>query len=224
MDSKAESTNKITYEDFQPITNLLTEERNTLEIHLPDFRKDQVRVQLDNQGNMRISGERPLEGNKWSRFRVNYRVPKDCNSSDIHAKFNDNVLQVILPKKTIKSTILDNPTQTQGPHTSPKTPSEPKPDKMNEQITGGIEDNKTKDESTGLEKKKIMTKNTANDNSQESSPGNYQVALGGYVIALHKPRRVLVNIAVVVAVMVAAGAYAVYRVRSSSGKDEWSYY
>ncbi|PIA36057.1 hypothetical protein AQUCO_03400157v1 [Aquilegia coerulea] len=220
MDSKAAPTNHRTYEDFNPITNLVTEERRTLEIHLPDFRKDQVRVQLDNQGNLRISGERPLEGNKWSRFRVNYRIPQDCNSSDIHAKFNNNILQVILPKKIVDTTVLDNPTQTQGPHTSPKTSTEPKPDNINLQSAGGIEDNKSKTDPSGMEK---ATKNTTKDNGR-GSLGSYQVALGGYVVALHKPRRMLVNVAVAVALMVAAGAYAVYRVKSSSGKDEWSFY
>ncbi|KAF9613260.1 hypothetical protein IFM89_006759 [Coptis chinensis] len=90
------------YEDFQPSSDLLQEEtREILTINLPGFRKDQIRVQMDDRsGFVMISGERPVGNNKWNRFRKSLRVPTNCNTQEIQAKFENAVLKITMPIKT----------------------------------------------------------------------------------------------------------------------------
>ena len=57
------------------------------------FKKEHLRVQIDNYGRLRISGERPLEGGQWSRFRKEFQVPEGCDASGIRARLEkDDVL------------------------------------------------------------------------------------------------------------------------------------
>lgn len=61
-----------------------------------------MRVQVDNNNNLKVSGERLIDGtsNKWSRFRKEFRVPNDCNLNAITAKFENATLYLIMPKDT----------------------------------------------------------------------------------------------------------------------------
>nr|GMD12813.1 inactive protein RESTRICTED TEV MOVEMENT 2-like [Ipomoea batatas] len=68
MDSR-KFTLPLNYEDFDPDYDQVQEPQvDTLLIYLPDFRKEQIRVQLTGTGILKISGQRRLEGNKWKRF------------------------------------------------------------------------------------------------------------------------------------------------------------
>jgi hypothetical protein len=63
------------------------------------FKKEHLRVQIDNYGRLRISGERPLEGNQWSRFRKDIQVPEGCDAGGIRARFEkDGVLHITMPR------------------------------------------------------------------------------------------------------------------------------
>lgn len=63
------------------------------------FKKEQLRAQIDNYGRLRISGERPLEGSQWSRFRTDFHVPEGYNASGIRARFEkDGFLHIIMPR------------------------------------------------------------------------------------------------------------------------------
>ncbi|KAJ4979248.1 hypothetical protein NE237_010028 [Protea cynaroides] len=98
--TKASSTLKRSYEDFQPSLHWEREEgRDTLVIPLTGFKKDQLKIKINYLGNMKITGERPLEENKWSRFHMDFRIPKDCNVNEIHGKFAGEILYVRMPKK-----------------------------------------------------------------------------------------------------------------------------
>ncbi|KAL5718580.1 hypothetical protein ACHQM5_011467 [Ranunculus cassubicifolius] len=186
MDSKIPSTTERLYEDFEPIANWATEESKTIEIHLPDFRKEQIKVQLSDTGNLKVSGERPLEGNKWSRFHLSFHLPKDSNFNEINAKFINNVLQIVLPKKTSRNSVL-----AAHPSTDKEIPTSQKTD--NGQITKAEKPEK-------------------------------KVGIGGYVMKMSKPRRVLVvNVAVAITILVAAGVYAVYSASSVNGEWKWNY-
>jgi hypothetical protein len=44
-------------------------EQDVVEISLPGFHKDQMRVQVDNQGVLRATGERTVRGGRWARFK-----------------------------------------------------------------------------------------------------------------------------------------------------------
>jgi hypothetical protein len=44
-----------------------------------------------------VRGERAVAGNRWSRFRLEFRVPDGCDVKGIHAKFEGGVVRVTMP-------------------------------------------------------------------------------------------------------------------------------
>ncbi|OAY41907.1 uncharacterized protein LOC110623648 [Manihot esculenta] len=89
------------FEDFEPYCKWQKDqERDVLEVHLNGFKKDQLKIQLSNLGVMTITGERPLEGSKRSRFRKELRLSKDYVTDEIRAKMSGGILSIIMPKKT----------------------------------------------------------------------------------------------------------------------------
>ncbi|KAJ4971451.1 hypothetical protein NE237_004550 [Protea cynaroides] len=114
---QAQATNSCSYEDFQPSSNWVREEsHDNLVVSVPGFKKDQLRVQVDSKGNMKISGKRPLEGNNYSRFEQDFRIPDNQNfkMDVVHAKLVDGRLYVTIPKKI----------------TEPKDPATPTPQSL----------------------------------------------------------------------------------------------
>ncbi|KAL1822459.1 hypothetical protein ACET3Z_009237 [Daucus carota] len=97
MDSKIAAN----YEEFEPLCKWQREEgRDTLVLHLQDFKKEQLKVQISNLRVLKISGERPLSATKKSRFYKEIKVGKEYNANDIRAKFVNGLLQVVMPKTT----------------------------------------------------------------------------------------------------------------------------
>lgn len=115
------------YQDFVPPSDWIREQGfDKLVMELPGFRKEQLKIQLDNFGNLRTTGERPLNGNRWQRFRKEFRIPDNCNANEIRAKFENGVLTVTLPKLT--TTPSEPPTQPEpATTTTPATRAEPTP-------------------------------------------------------------------------------------------------
>ena len=66
---------------------------------LLDFRKDQLKVQFDSNGVLTVSGERPLQGTRWLRFRKEFNPPKECKANEIRARLSSGILYITLPKK-----------------------------------------------------------------------------------------------------------------------------
>lgn len=64
------------------------------------FQIEQFKVCVnDKKGTIKIEGQRPLDGNRWSRFRQNFKVsPHDYRVKDINARFHNGVLSLTLPK------------------------------------------------------------------------------------------------------------------------------
>uniref|UniRef100_A0A0E0NPW6 SHSP domain-containing protein n=2 Tax=Oryza TaxID=4527 RepID=A0A0E0NPW6_ORYRU len=87
----AAATSPRNYTDFVPPHQLVEEAGK---------KKEQLRVQIDNHGKLRISGERQVSGNRWSRFHKDFQVPDDCNAGDVRARFDsrDRVLHITMPK------------------------------------------------------------------------------------------------------------------------------
>ncbi|KAJ9179884.1 hypothetical protein P3X46_008198 [Hevea brasiliensis] len=78
----------IVYEDFEPFC----------------FKKDQLKIPVNNLGVMIIAGERPLEGiSKRSRFQKELRLSKGYKINEIHAKLSRGILSIYMPKKTTAS-------------------------------------------------------------------------------------------------------------------------
>jgi hypothetical protein len=62
------------------------------------YKKDHIRVQLvRSHGLVVVRGERAVAGNRWSRFRLEFRVPNGCDVRGIHAKFEGGVVRVTMP-------------------------------------------------------------------------------------------------------------------------------
>ncbi|KAF2535893.1 hypothetical protein F2Q68_00023317 [Brassica cretica] len=51
---------------------------------------------------LKVTGERPLAGRKWSRFNEAFTVPQNCLVDKLRGSFNNNVLTITMPKKTIR--------------------------------------------------------------------------------------------------------------------------
>lgn len=94
----------IQYEDCQPKSEWKEEEgENVLRIHLPDFLKEQLKITYVHSSRIvRVTGERPLSYNKWSRFNQTFPVPQNCEVNKIQGKFHDGILSITMPKATIK--------------------------------------------------------------------------------------------------------------------------
>nr|GME19328.1 inactive protein RESTRICTED TEV MOVEMENT 2-like [Ipomoea batatas] len=143
------------YEDFDPDYDQIQEpEVDTLLIHLPGFRKDQLRVQLIRTVILRISGERQLEGNKWKRFLKEFQVSPNCDTNRISAKFQSGTLYVTLPK-------LITTTEGEESEDSESEPTEPENVSDNKGVGAG--------EETKLDKK------AANGKSDEEKSGDAKV-------------------------------------------------
>ncbi|KAL0914380.1 hypothetical protein M5K25_014724 [Dendrobium thyrsiflorum] len=89
-----------TFVDFEPRVEWFKgKESDTIIVDVSGFRKEQLKVLINSAGNLKISGERPIEGSHWSRFLRSFTVPKNRNMRGIQAKFDgdEGLLYVILP-------------------------------------------------------------------------------------------------------------------------------
>ncbi|XP_048127793.1 uncharacterized protein LOC115732528 [Rhodamnia argentea] len=64
------------------------------------FKKEQLRVQTSSAGDLTVTGECPLNDQRWSRFRKQFKLPKEYKLDETRAKLAGGVLHVIVPKKT----------------------------------------------------------------------------------------------------------------------------
>ncbi|KAK9289861.1 hypothetical protein L1049_008022 [Liquidambar formosana] len=100
--TKAGATVPHSYADFEPFCIWKREEEcDTLIIDLQEFRKDQLKVQIDNQGTLTVTGERQKDGTSWSRFCRQIKIPKECKANEICAKFICGRLHILMPKKVV---------------------------------------------------------------------------------------------------------------------------
>lgn len=76
-----------------------------------------MKVLISTSGRLKISGERPLDGDRWLRFLKYYSVPKNCNPKGIQAKVDkdEGLLYVVLPKKVPQHADSHQHAETQEP-------------------------------------------------------------------------------------------------------------
>ncbi|KAG6534168.1 inactive protein RESTRICTED TEV MOVEMENT 2-like [Zingiber officinale] len=101
------------FEDFEPSSEWVHEEAfGTLLIHLPGFKRNQIKVQITNSNQIKISGERPLDDQHWSRFVKQVPLPQHCKAAETRAKFENGVLHVRIPIAQVapSTTIHKSPT------------------------------------------------------------------------------------------------------------------
>uniref|UniRef100_A0A0E0KGZ9 SHSP domain-containing protein n=1 Tax=Oryza punctata TaxID=4537 RepID=A0A0E0KGZ9_ORYPU len=83
--------------------------------------REEIRVLVDNHGHLRTRGERPVAGNRWSRFQNDFQLPADCNVDGIRAKFENETLTITLPKKTPSPVVPSTPSPV-TPQPEPRRP------------------------------------------------------------------------------------------------------
>ncbi|XP_043724310.1 inactive protein RESTRICTED TEV MOVEMENT 2-like [Telopea speciosissima] len=88
------------YEDFQPMADWTNDSNSHgLLVDLPGFKKEELKVEVDNNGRLAVRGERQFSDNKYKRFKQVYNLPIDSDIDKITGKFDGGVLFVIIPKK-----------------------------------------------------------------------------------------------------------------------------
>ncbi|XP_042446651.1 inactive protein RESTRICTED TEV MOVEMENT 2-like [Zingiber officinale] len=84
--------------DFVPLDRVVSSnEAEFFVVELPGFRKEHISIRINDFGNLKITGERPLVGNRWSRFVKEFQVPDHCNASEIKAALENGLLRIELP-------------------------------------------------------------------------------------------------------------------------------
>ncbi|XP_010088020.2 inactive protein RESTRICTED TEV MOVEMENT 2 isoform X2 [Morus notabilis] len=87
-------------EEFEPFCQWRRgQERDILEVHLKGFKREHLRVQMNNGHILTISGEQSVEDYKIRRFRKEIKVSKDCTPDQIRAKFASGILYITLPMR-----------------------------------------------------------------------------------------------------------------------------
>ncbi|XP_052172355.1 18.1 kDa class I heat shock protein-like [Diospyros lotus] len=90
-----------------------TPEAHVFKVDLPGLRKEEVRVQVEGDRVLKISGERALEmvdwDDRWHRverrsgqFLRRFRLPEDARVDQVKATMHDGVLVVTIPKGEVK--------------------------------------------------------------------------------------------------------------------------
>ncbi|XP_058105807.1 uncharacterized protein LOC131249200 [Magnolia sinica] len=97
------------YHDFEPLTDWVREEgHDTIFVSVPGFKKEQLTIELNEFRKMKISGERPIQGNNWIRFSYEFTVPDYCNLSKISSvEFKNGIVSLIIPKMTTQTGVQD---------------------------------------------------------------------------------------------------------------------
>ncbi|KAK3011984.1 hypothetical protein RJ639_011188 [Escallonia herrerae] len=177
------------YEDFRPTSERnQQEEFDLLSVFLPGFAKENLRVTTEGQNTVRVRGERPVAGNRWSRFQEDFQAPENCNMSGVRAKFESGILIITMPRKTTDTQVAPKVDAKTEPPSTPyvgagtttdhqNIPSKPEPQKGKEETlvaaTPGTGPPKQKDEKkpSGSETKEKAIKKTEGRESTRHEKG-----------------------------------------------------
>lgn len=92
------------YEDFEPFYEWDRDQR-LVNVMLPGYRRDQLKVQVTSKRILRILGERQIFENRWRRFNLELPLLSDYDTDNVSAKFEGGTLSVkfgklLKPEKT----------------------------------------------------------------------------------------------------------------------------
>ncbi|KAL9379302.1 hypothetical protein Peur_027784 [Populus x canadensis] len=196
----ARSNVKPCYEDFEPYCKWRIEEgKDTLEVHLHGFRKEQVRVQLSSIGNMTITGERRVDESRWTRFRKEIKVPKECNNNEVRAKLSTGILYIVMPKKITLPSSQDQVNQENGQSSPNINQDTVAKDTATENLDGSAENNKMTTENATMLTTRPLT--------------SFIMQLRDSFLRLQMGKKMGMNVAVAVALMIALVVFVIYKHR-----------
>ncbi|KAJ8630880.1 hypothetical protein MRB53_024203 [Persea americana] len=161
MDARSQSTPGRSFEDFEPLSDWIRlAGSDTLILTLPGFKKEHLRVNLDNNRNLRISGERPLGNNRSSRFYKEVQIPENCDVKDLRARIENGTLYITMPKTISWESVSEQPAPTKdsppSQDTSKTKDSEKYPTDEQMKPTSTTTSDVTKKEATSTEAEKQM--------------------------------------------------------------------
>ncbi|KAL5064762.1 hypothetical protein RYX36_026499 [Vicia faba] len=70
-------------------------------VDLPEFKKEDVKLQVDSSGRIVVKGERQASEQKRVRFHLSFPAPTDSEVDKIAGKFDGGILYVTLPKQIV---------------------------------------------------------------------------------------------------------------------------
>lgn len=101
-----------------PVLNTPTDWKETPEAHvfkadLPGLKKEEVKVEVDDERVLQISGERKVEEDDKNekshrverckgKFLRRFRLPENTKANEVKASMEDGVLTVVVPKQEVK--------------------------------------------------------------------------------------------------------------------------
>jgi HSP20 family protein len=100
----------------EPSVNIReTEKEFLIEMAAPGLERKDFKVELEN-GNLTISTEKEEEQTEaksnytrreysYNSFSRSFTLPDNCEAEKINAKYNNGILQIILPKKEVSATM-----------------------------------------------------------------------------------------------------------------------
>ncbi|XP_061346678.1 22.0 kDa heat shock protein-like [Gastrolobium bilobum] len=71
-------------------------------VDLPEFSKEEVKLQVDSNGRIIVTGERQANERKRVHFQLTFPVPVDSDMDKIEGKFDGGILYVTVPKRNAK--------------------------------------------------------------------------------------------------------------------------
>jgi cobalamin biosynthesis Mg chelatase CobN len=165
-------------------------------------------VQINNRGILKISGERPIDSWKRSKFYKEVEVPKNCNVNGIQAKFANGYLQVIMPKATTAPPEQTKTPEVDGSGVDQKTKSEAIQDQVEKPAPA-----ENKETASSSKEKMLPSPNVASPDNKKFAKDVTKPKQS--VSRMKSCAKASLNVAVMVAVLVALSAYVYYMYRST---------
>ncbi|PWA89629.1 HSP20-like chaperone [Artemisia annua] len=176
MEADGTPTPPKVYEDFKPRTEWIPED-DTLVVYVPGFAKHQMRVQLVSTTQpgstiLRITGERRLHHNTWSKFRIEIPPSENSDLYKISAKLEGGMLFIKQPK-------LNNPAAKPKEESPTPMPTPQKPADESNVSPKTAEEKPTQTSQTNTENKENRKDQDVPEMSvQEKALENYKWAVG----------------------------------------------
>ncbi|XP_076914643.1 18.1 kDa class I heat shock protein-like [Bidens hawaiensis] len=94
------SSSSLVFEEFVPPAAWTEDSTgHYLLVGLPDFKRQELKLQVDNKTHLIVSGERQVRENKYKRFAQRFRLPKNADTENITGKLDGEILYISVPKK-----------------------------------------------------------------------------------------------------------------------------